>query len=319
MKIAKWLFIASVVYLSVQPVLASPVLDQYAEEEAGSLWAGIYAEAGYATAQAISPTKRYLYEVRVKGAYGASVTGTLILQVQGATADNLPPDWPGTVVLGSKAVVISAGTPAGEVSFDFSSNPIDLNGYLAASGNGRVILKITSDYSNPDFIFTMKASDNGLAYPDDSYWIVPPLESWSTNLTQDLWFQTWGSDTGPEQFTVSGTVELSNYTGDNSSHPVPIMVRVQLTGPTSGTYDRQLTMVNSNTGTFSIENVLPGTYTAAVKACTWLQKARNNITVSTGSYDLGTFTLTAGDLDGSNEINSTDLSITLTPMDEVGD
>lgn len=189
MKLAKGLMVLSMVFFCIQGASAS-IMDQYAHEETGNLWAGWY-QGGYATAQAISPIQRYLYEVKVKGTYPASVAGTLILTVQGATADNLAPDWPGTVVLGSKAVVISAGTPAGEVSFDFSDNPIDLNGFMASNGNGRVFLNITADYSNTDFIFTMQASNNPQAYSGSCFWITPGT-SWNI-VGQDLWFETWGS------------------------------------------------------------------------------------------------------------------------------
>ena len=43
------------------------------------------------------------------------------------------------------------------------------------------------------------------------------------------------------------------------------------------------------------------------------------VTVGEGSTDLGAFTLMCGDVDGSNEVNSTDLSTVITNMDLMGD
>ncbi|MFA5865662.1 MAG: dockerin type I repeat-containing protein [Phycisphaerae bacterium] len=115
---------------------------------------------------------------------------------------------------------------------------------------------------------------------------------------------------------VFGTVNLDDYISGPENIPVTIEFRRT---------DRQTipwnytTILHAN-GKFYVPNAVePGLYDVAIKASHWLRKITTEVSIGTGSVDIGVISLINGDCDGDNEITSTDLSIILTAMDAVPD
>ena len=118
--------------------------------------------------------------------------------------------------------------------------------------------------------------------------------------------------------TLTGEVELQDYT---PVFPTAVAATIELLG--TGTPPRTENVIlggplpNGNY-TYTISDVVPGTYNVAFKASQFLRK----IVPATVNPDQTTtcdVTLTNGDVDGDNEVTSTDLSIVLWNMDQRGD
>ncbi|MFA5864870.1 MAG: glycoside hydrolase domain-containing protein [Phycisphaerae bacterium] len=114
--------------------------------------------------------------------------------------------------------------------------------------------------------------------------------------------------------TLQGTVVLQDYTDDRAD----VMVRVELLR--DGTAVRTNHVALNSQGQFTLSNVTSGTYDVGIKAYTSLRKVIRDVTIN-GNTDLDPVPviLRNGDLDGDNEISSTDLSIILATMDTSDD
>jgi len=111
---------------------------------------------------------------------------------------------------------------------------------------------------------------------------------------------------------VQGKVAMENYTGD--ARAIAALIELRQGGSVVKTSAQLL----SSDGTFTMSDVVPGTYDVAIKTYIHQQKVLTGVSINT-NRDLGTIQLLSGDCDGDSEVTSTDLSIILTNMDLVGD
>jgi hypothetical protein len=114
------------------------------------------------------------------------------------------------------------------------------------------------------------------------------------------------------QVTVSGTVTLEDYIGDNTSVPVTFTIR----NPGSTTVLETHTVYLGSDGSYSFNTTLVGTYDIAAKAFHWLRQKQANIdTTSNATVD---FSLINGDINGDNTIGIEDYSTFTTQYDTAG-
>ncbi|MFA5864869.1 MAG: hypothetical protein WC975_09290 [Phycisphaerae bacterium] len=116
----------------------------------------------------------------------------------------------------------------------------------------------------------------------------------------------------PSTGTVSGTIQLLDYTGDRAD----VMVKIELRqNDTTVRTDR--VALNSQ-GQFALQNVTSGTYDIAFKTYASPQKVLSDVTVN-GDTSLDPVSLPNGGCNGDNTITTADLSIVLANMDQIGD
>ncbi len=115
------------------------------------------------------------------------------------------------------------------------------------------------------------------------------------NTEQDLSFTIEGRATPPGA-TISGRVELRDYTGDKTTVPVTIELRHP-----GSTDPLETHVVNlDEEGRYSFETQLQGTVDLSAKAPRFLRQTLPNVAISEGAEV--NFSLTAGDIDGDNEV-----------------
>ncbi|MFA5863199.1 MAG: hypothetical protein WC975_00775 [Phycisphaerae bacterium] len=116
---------------------------------------------------------------------------------------------------------------------------------------------------------------------------------------------------------LQGTIILDDYGDPQNPDYSNIGARIDLRQGETTKFS-QILLLNDN-GSFSV-SAPSGTYDVAIKACSWLETVVDNVTIGGAlGGTVGTVHLTNGDLDGSNEVSSTDLSIVLSQMNTMGD
>ncbi len=103
-------------------------------------------------------------------------------------------------------------------------------------------------------------------------------------------------------FSVSGNINLLNFVGDVTTIPVTAELRKH----DGGTITQTLNLTND--GSYSLENVSKGEYDITFKASHWLRVTIMNVAVTSDIMSLNV-SLTNGDVDGDNDIDSDDLNL----------
>ncbi len=113
----------------------------------------------------------------------------------------------------------------------------------------------------------------------------------------------------PDPGSIAGQITLQGRTIDLDLTPVRVQViqngQVLLTETVSP-------------GAYSIANLQPGLYDVAFKACAWLRTLITGVNVTSDGVAPCNPVLLGGDLDGDNEVTSTDLSSVLMNLDAQG-
>jgi hypothetical protein len=115
--------------------------------------------------------------------------------------------------------------------------------------------------------------------------------------------------------TIKGSIEGHVDLQDVNSFfdPSKVGVEVQLRPPGSTTPTSTFNTVLDPYGWFVLSQITPGTYDVAIKASGWLRKVVPNVVVGAkGAVASVDVSLKNGDLDGNNEVSSSDLSVALT-------
>ncbi len=120
---------------------------------------------------------------------------------------------------------------------------------------------------------------------------------------------------GTTTHTISGTIDLANYTLNPSWNLATIEVRNNTTGAVLETYQRFL----GPKGEYSITTQQSGTVTVAAKVSHWLSAKRTNISLAAGSVAVPLLTLTNGDVDGDNSVTVFDYSVLSNYFDKSGE
>jgi hypothetical protein len=113
---------------------------------------------------------------------------------------------------------------------------------------------------------------------------------------------------GPVTYTATVKVDLGDFGGDSTGIPVA----VEITGSDNQT--RILNTVLNNGSSFSIPDLLPGTYSVAIKPSHWLRYVVSGVQMPAAdtSFDikgLTGFSFINGDVDGDNYIGNSDYDI----------
>ncbi|MHB9036987.1 MAG: family 16 glycoside hydrolase [Armatimonadota bacterium] len=112
---------------------------------------------------------------------------------------------------------------------------------------------------------------------------------------------------------LSGLVDLKEFAGDRSLAPVKIeLIR-------NGNVMRTESVSLDCSGNYFLPAVTPGTYDVAFSACKWLRKVVSGVNASLGGTGIANASLDNGDMDGDNNVTSTDLNTVLSNMDKTGD
>ena len=116
--------------------------------------------------------------------------------------------------------------------------------------------------------------------------------------------------------TVSGTVSLQGVTAGNLA--LPMTFTLTPTGSTAGSAVTQTVTPAAADGSFTLLNVLPGTYTLGVKGITWL---RRDVSIDTTAGNVSglSIALLAGDLNGDNKVSLSDYIILNSNYNKQGD
>ncbi|MHB9036996.1 MAG: hypothetical protein ACYC64_10025 [Armatimonadota bacterium] len=109
--------------------------------------------------------------------------------------------------------------------------------------------------------------------------------------------------------TMSGQIELANYTADLALAPVRIDLRQN-----GSTVRTETVMLAANPGQYSLSGVSAGQYDVVFSACKWLRKVVSVNVPETGVASVDVV-LVNGDADGDNEVTTTDLSTVLSHID----
>ena len=180
-----------------------PVLDQEGDVYGSRTWAGNGGGTQlYKCAQQVQPTLRHLYRVEVVHTWNEDISaGDLNLRVLGV--NNGGPDTPGIVVLGSLTLslpdIAQPHTHPKVLTFDFSTSPVDLDGYLNGVGNMFILLEFTGDVPGTYKLDTSTVANGEYSRPfyqmtDGANWLLKP--------TQDMVFRTYGLATLPPKGTA---------------------------------------------------------------------------------------------------------------------
>lgn len=104
--------------------------------------------------------------------------------------------------------------------------------------------------------------------------------------------------------TVTGTVALQGFFGDRALTGVRFEFRPLVNANNTTRH----IFLNSD-GTFSLDNITPGTYDIVIQAKGYLTKVLDGQVISTSSTSLGTIPLACGDFSGNNVVGFEDFSI----------
>ena len=116
-----------------------------------------------------------------------------------------------------------------------------------------------------------------------------PLMSGGTlDLTSGFWYVRYA--------TLSGVVQLRDFTGDRTS--IPVELRVRAPGSVDPLQVHLLSL--SSSGAYTLTAPLDGVYDLSAKASRWLRQTRSGVSV-VGSATVD-FALLSGDVDGDNEV-----------------
>ena len=113
------------------------------------------------------------------------------------------------------------------------------------------------------------------------------------------------SGSAPSSGVLLGQVELEDFVPGRA----PVAVGVELIQNSVVVRSDAVTLDQS--GNYTLPGVKPGTYDVRFKAASWLAKLVFGKVVTTGNATLCNVSLTNGDVDGDNEVTSTDLSVIL--------
>jgi hypothetical protein len=203
-------------------------------------------------------------------------------------------DYPVGMIGSSEAVTLT-------LSIDFVNKKF--KGSLAWKSDGFLL------YETSWIPYTQAATGNAL-YMRQQYWNGDTISGMSIdNITLT------NTEPIPAQLgTLTGKVILGGYTsGDTGLAPVRIELKQ---GGTVVRTEQPYLDANSK---FTITNVTAGDYDVVFSACKWLKKVVTGVTVpSGGTKTMDDLTLQNGDVDGDNQITSSDLSILLTNLGSVG-
>lgn len=109
--------------------------------------------------------------------------------------------------------------------------------------------------------------------------------------------------------TITVATTLGNYTGDFTLCPIRIQV---MQGAT--VVREEEPRASGITTSFVVQNVPEGMYDVKVSAPKWLTATQQGVNVTSGNNTDVSVSLSNGDVNGDNEVNSTDLSVVLTNM-----
>ena len=127
----------------------------------------------------------------------------------------------------------------------------------------------------------------------------------SVDITGQLWGETkLTSLTVSATPKISGTVTLSDFTGDKTS--IPVTVEIRQAGST--TVVESYTVNLNSSGAFSLLTVQQGNFNLAFKASHWLRKVLPNVAITTSGASGESASLINGDINGDNAIDSLDFN-----------
>ena len=115
--------------------------------------------------------------------------------------------------------------------------------------------------------------------------------------------------------TVSGSIELQDFSGDLSLTPI----RVTLTPQAGGLMETQDVLLTTNPGPYSFPSAATGTYEVSFATDQWLRKVVPSVTVVADQVTTCNVSLISGDVDGDNEVTTTDTSVVLKNRGQSGD
>ncbi len=114
-----------------------------------------------------------------------------------------------------------------------------------------------------------------------------------------LWILRYTGDS--HSYSVSGQVELQDFSGDVTTVPVTVELRQ------SGNVVRTEVISLDAQGGFTLYQVAPGTYEVAFKASHWLRRVRTVEVIGSNVQGVNV-SLPNGDVDGDNEVTLFDFS-----------
>lgn len=108
--------------------------------------------------------------------------------------------------------------------------------------------------------------------------------------------------TRPQPIAVSGTINLQDWVGS------PQQVTLELV-PTDSSPTETVTVTPNGSGAYSFNTTLRGEFNVFAKASHWLRKSLGSpLLISSSAINSVNFSLVNGDVDGDNEVGSSDLS-----------
>jgi hypothetical protein len=216
----------------------------------------------------------------------------------------------GSYGIGYIQIIGSAGVPGWGTIYEVPNKA-----YIYVGGSGYVLLgdiipnawnTVVIDYVND--AGTYSASINGGT-------AISGNTAWATGIVQGIGLTNNDSgtscwDAAPPM--VTGKIALGNYSGLDYS-----IIAAQIdVAPAGGAIAQTIKLRLAEDGSFTIANLELTSYDIYIKTYAHL---RTKVTVDTAvNADLGTVTLISGDLDGGNDVNSTDLASLLANMDLAG-
>jgi len=140
-----------------------------------------------------------------------------------------------------------------------------------------------------------------------------PPDPNSPYATQTMDNATVSTGPGLSAAQLQGSVVLDEYTGD-TTYVGALIELIQ-----SGSVVKTSAQLLGSDGSFSVSNVIPGTYDVAIKTYGHQRKVLSAISIWDNPTVLAPVHLTAGDNNGDNVTTSADLAIILGHMDQAGD
>ena len=125
--------------------------------------------------------------------------------------------------------------------------------------------------------------------------------------------ELWPLSAGPSG-KITGHVDLQNY---SPAFPNSALNPVKIDLIKNGSIIRTETVALDAGGNYTINGITCGTYDISFQACKWLRKVVP-VVVDSGVSKICNVSLLNGDIDGDNEITTTDMSIVITNMDATG-
>jgi hypothetical protein len=119
---------------------------------------------------------------------------------------------------------------------------------------------------------------------------------------------------GTQDIAIDGTVTLQGYTGDLALVPVTVELKQGAT-----VLQTQTVTLSANPDVFSFASLQAGTYDVTISAPGFLRKVVTGITVAAGDTGSADAVMISGDIDGDNQVTSTDLSTTMKNINVTGD